>query len=134
MEIFAEYVAYCGNPVMPMKAMYDMTLTGKKWFEEFRDWLVSVGFIQSETCPVLFARHESYGSFLSIIFYIYGGLYFATSEGALDIFKKEIPLIFNVDFQGTDHWYLSARIHQEKQHTITMDQARYARSFYLDEA
>jgi hypothetical protein len=40
-----------------------------------------------------------------------------------------------VDFQGTSHWYLSAIIHQDKEHNITIYQARYGRSIvtsYLD--
>ena len=136
-QLFPEYAAYCGKPVMLLKAMYGMTLSGKYWYEEFRDWLVSVGFTQSSTCPVLFTRHEPDGSFLRIIFYIDDGLYFATSDGALERFKKELPERFNVVFQGTAHWYLSARIHQDNQNNITMDQARYAKSIvtrYLDGA
>jgi hypothetical protein len=45
---------------MLKKAMYDMIIYGKYWYAEFRDWLISVAFIQYETCPVLFTKHESY--------------------------------------------------------------------------
>ena len=51
--------------------------------------------------------------------------------------KRKKPERFNVVFQGTAHWYLSARIHQDNQNNITMDQARYAKSIvtrYLDGA
>jgi hypothetical protein len=82
-ELFQEYDAYCGRTFMPLKAMYGMTISGKYWYEKIRDWLVSVGFIQYDTCPVLFTIHEPYRSFLRIIFYIDDELYFATSEGAL---------------------------------------------------
>jgi hypothetical protein len=112
-----------------------MTLSGKYWNAVFRAWLVSVGFVQSETCPVIFTIHESDGSLLRIIFYIDDGLYFATSEGALEKIKEELPSRFNADFQGTIHCYLSGIFHQDKQHTISMDQALYAISIvfrYLD--
>jgi hypothetical protein len=33
------------------------------------------------------------------------------SESALVILKKELPARFKADFQGTAHWYLSARVH-----------------------
>jgi hypothetical protein len=96
-ELFLEYAAYCGNPIMLMKKMYGMTLSGKYW---------SVGFIQYQTFPVLFTRHESDASFLRIIFYIDDGLYFTTSKVALCRFKKDLTARFNVDFQGKAHWYL----------------------------
>jgi hypothetical protein len=47
---------------------------------------------------------------LRIILYIYDRLYFDAPEGALDRFKKELPARFNVDFLGTSHYYLSARL------------------------
>jgi hypothetical protein len=59
---------------------------------------------------VLFTGYEPDGSFQRI-FYIDDVLYFASSkcsEGGLDRFKKDIPARFNLDFQGTVHWYLSA--------------------------
>jgi hypothetical protein len=96
-----------------------------------------VEFIQSDTCSVLFTRHEPDGTFLRIFIYIDDGLYFATSEGALERFKKELPERFNVDFQGTGHWYISVQIYKDKQNNIKMDQARYARLIitpYLDGA
>jgi hypothetical protein len=95
-----------------------------------------VGFTRSETCHALFTIYKSDGSLLIIIiFYIDDELYVATSEGALDTFKKEIPTRFNVDVQGTSDWYLSARIHQDKQHIVRMDQTIYVRSIvtcYVD--
>jgi hypothetical protein len=62
-ELFPEYATYCGKPVMFVKAMYGMTLSGKYWY--------------------LFTQHESDGSFLRIVFNIDDGLYFATSARAL---------------------------------------------------
>jgi hypothetical protein len=52
--LFAEYDAYFGKPGMLKKAVYAMALSGKYWYEELRDVLVSVCVIQSEICPVLF--------------------------------------------------------------------------------
>jgi hypothetical protein len=46
-----------------------------------------------------------------IIFYIDDGLYFGTSEGALDRFKKELPARFSDDFLG--------KAHQENNYIIT---------------
>jgi hypothetical protein len=54
----------------------------------FRDWLISVGFIQSQTSPILFARTEPDGSIIRLIFYIDDGIYGVSSEGDIDRFKK----------------------------------------------
>jgi hypothetical protein len=62
-DLFLEFAAYCGRPVVLLNAMYGMTLSGKYWYEEFIDSLVS-GFIQSDTCAVLFTKHEPGGSIL----------------------------------------------------------------------
>jgi hypothetical protein len=48
------------------KARYGMTLSEKSWHEEFRVWLVSVGLIQSETCPVIFTRYAPYTAGLNL--------------------------------------------------------------------
>ena len=45
--------------------------------------------------------------------------------------------IFHVKFLGYAHWFMSMRISQLKDHSISMDQARYATSIvakYLDTA
>jgi hypothetical protein len=98
---------------------------------------VSVVFIQSQTSTLLFTRKEPDGSMLRIIFYIDDGMYFGTSEGALDRFKHELPATFNADFMGTANWYISTRVHQQNNRNITIDQLRYAKSIvicYLDSA
>jgi hypothetical protein len=87
-ELFPEGAAYSGKSVMSGEAMCDMTLSGKHLYEELRDWLILVGFIQSDTCPLIFTRYEPDDSFLRIVFYIDDALYFASSEGALDRLKK----------------------------------------------
>jgi hypothetical protein len=33
---------------MLMNAMYGMKISGKYWYDEFRDWILSVGFVHSE--------------------------------------------------------------------------------------
>ena len=35
---------------------------------------------------------------------------------------------FHIEFQGKAYWYLSARIEQDKDYNITIDQSRYAKS------
>jgi hypothetical protein len=44
----------------------------------FRDWLISVGYIQPQTSPVLFIRTELDGNMLIISFYTDDGIFFGT--------------------------------------------------------
>ena len=136
-EIFPEFKAYCGRPVLLVKAMYGMTLSGKYWYEEFKEWLVSIGFNICPTCPVLFTRIEADGTLLRLIVYIDDCLYFSTSDVSREKFQKQLVDRFNVELQGQAHWYLAARISQDKDFNVTMDQSRYAKSIvtrYLDAA
>jgi hypothetical protein len=55
-EVFPEFKAYCGRPVILVKAMCGMAISGGKWYEEFKEWLVSIGFNICPTCHVLFER------------------------------------------------------------------------------
>ena len=50
---------------------------------------------------------------------------------------KNLGKIFNVEFLGFSHWFMSIRISQVRYHSISVDQARYATSVvdkYLDTA
>ena len=43
-------------------------------------------------------------------------------------FESEFGTRFSVEFQGLAHWYLAARISQDANYNITIDQSRYAKS------
>ena len=135
--IFPEFADYCGKPLLLKKAMYGMTLSGKYWYQDCRDWLKSIGFTECPTCLVLFSRTEKDGSQLWIILYVDDFLYFGTTEKTRKKFELEFGSRFNIEFQGKAHWYLAARINQDKNFNITIDQSRYAKSIvkcYLDPA
>lgn len=85
-EVFPEFKAYCGIPLLLLKAMYGMTLSGKYWYEEFQEWLESIGFKTCPTCPVMFTRTEKDGTFIRLIVYIDDCLYFATSDATREKF------------------------------------------------
>jgi hypothetical protein len=76
----------------------------------------------------MFTRTEKDGSFLRLIVYIDDCLYFATSDATREKFQKELTARFDVELQGLAHWYLAARIQQDKDFNVTMDQSRYAKS------
>jgi hypothetical protein len=74
---------------------------------------------------------------LWIIIYIDDFLYFGTNDKTRKQFELEFGSRFNIEFQGQAHWYLAARITQDKDMNTTIDQSRYAKSIvrrYLDTA
>jgi tRNA(His) 5'-end guanylyltransferase len=111
-----------------VEAMLGMTLSGKYWYEEFKDELVSVGFTICPIFPVMFTRKEEDNTPTRIIVYIDGCLYFSTSDTARDKFQKQVVDRLNVKLQGLAYWYLSDRTYQDKEFNVTMDQSRYAKS------
>ena len=87
--------------------------------------------------PVLFCRKDRDRNKLWIIIYIDDFLYFDTSEKTRNQFELEFGSRFNVEFQGQAHWYLAARITQDKDLNITIYQSRYSKSIvkrYLETA
>jgi hypothetical protein len=46
-EILPEYKKYFGIPLCLNKSMYGMTLSGKFWYLELLEALISMGFLQS---------------------------------------------------------------------------------------
>ena len=45
---FPEYAHYFGRALILLKSMYGMTNSGKLFADEFTEWLIEAGFIQSQ--------------------------------------------------------------------------------------
>ena len=72
-----------------------------------------------------------------VLYYVYYCVYWYTSEGIGKWFVDTLGKRFHVNFLGYSHWFISIRISQMKDHSIYVDQARYATSVvekYLDTA
>jgi hypothetical protein len=67
------------------------------------------------------------GYFIKII-YVDDKLFFENNEIILTEFKEKNSKRFDVEFLGQARWYLSARIHQDAEFDVTLDQARYCKS------
>ena len=69
--------------------------------------------------------------------YVDDSVYCYTNEDLGKLFLDTLGNIFHVNFLGYAHWFMSIRIFQIKEHSISVDQARYATSIvakYLDTA
>ena len=127
-DIWPEFKDYCGRPLKLIKSMYGMTYSGKYWYLDLKEWLLEEGFIQSRASPCFFCKIFPGGYFIKIIIYVDDKLFFGNNEIILTEFKDKISKRFDVEFLGQAHWYLSARIHQDAEFNVTLDQARYCKS------
>jgi len=136
-EIWPEFKPYCGVPVRLAKSMYGMTLSGKTWYVELQEWLLSQGFQQSSIIKCLFWKTFPDGSVIKMLDYVDDLLYFGTSLDTLKAFEEAISKRFDLTLMGQAHWYLATRISQAADFNITVDQSRYCISIvkrYLEKA
>jgi hypothetical protein len=136
-EIFPEFKEYCGRPLRLLKSMYGMTFSGKYWYLDLQEWLLSDGFTQSEVIKCLFFKTFEDGSQIFLLDYVDDMLYYGTDESKLREFEDALSARFDLEKMGQAHWYLSTRITQHSNFDVTIDQSRYCLSLvkkYLDSA
>ena len=59
---FPEYAQYFGRALILLKSMYGMTNSGKFFTDDLIEWLLEVGFIQSQCQMYIYYKHAPYGS------------------------------------------------------------------------
>jgi hypothetical protein len=106
-----------------------MTLTGKYWDKEFRDWIISVGFIQSPTSPVIFTKTEPDGIMLIIIFHT------ALMMDYMLVNQKELLTCLKINYQQdsmstswAQHIGTYLQDSTDKRIIKIIDQSRYSNS------
>ena len=114
-----------------------MTNSGKLFSDELIEWLLEAGFIQSQCQMSIYYKYAPDGSKIVVLSYVDDFVYWYTNE---DLGKWSVDTLgkrFHVNFFGYAHWFLSIRIYQLNDHSISVDQARYSTSIvanYLDTA
>ena len=63
-----------------------------------------------------------------VLSYVYDCVYWYTSVALGNWFVDNLGKIFHVKFLVCAHWFMSIIISQMKDHSISVDQARYATS------
>ena len=85
----------------------------------------------------IYYKYAPDGSKIVVLSYIDDCIYWYTNEYLGTCFVYTKGNRFHVSFLGYAHWFMSIRISQLKDHSIFLDQARYANSIvakYLDTA
>ena len=114
-----------------------MTKSGKLFADDLTEWLLEAGFIQSQCQMSIYYKYVPDGSKIVVLYYVDDFVYWYTNEYLGNWFVDTLGKRFHVNFLGFAHWFMSIRISQLKDHSISVDQARYATSIvakYLDTA
>jgi len=117
--------------------MYGMTLSGKYWFLDLKEYLLQEGFTASSTVKCLFIKSFDDGSFILVLDYVDDMLYFGSNDDHVTIFEKHLQDRFHLELLGQAHWYLATRVHQNANFDIELDQTGYWLSIlkkYLESA
>jgi hypothetical protein len=117
-------------------SMYGMTLSGKYWYLDLLEFLLSLNFKPSTNIPCLFMLIGKKGK-LFLLNYVDDMLYFGTHTEEVLWFENALKGRFNLEFLRQAHWNLATRINQLAKFDIELDQSRYCQSLvkkYLDTA
>ena len=115
--------------------MYGMTNSLKLFADELTEWLLEAGFIQSQCHMYIYYKYATYGSKTVVLSYVDDCVYWYTNEYIGKWFVDTLGKRFHVNFLGYAHWFMSIRISQMKDHSISVNQAKCATSIvakYLD--
>ena len=108
--------------------MYDMTNSGNLFSDKLTRWLLEAGFIQYQCQMYIYYKYATYGTKIVVLYYVDDYVYCYTSEAIAKLFVDNLGKRFHVNFFGYTHWFMSIRISHIKDHSISVDQARYATS------
>ena len=85
----------------------------------------------------IYYKYAPDGSKIVVLYYVNDCVYWYTNEDLGKWFVDTLGKIIHVNFLGYAHWFLSIIISQLEDHSISVDQTRYATSVvakYLDTA
>ena len=127
-DYFPEYAKYFGRALIFLNSMYGMTNSGKFFADKLTEWFLEAGFIQSKCQMSIYYKYAPYGSKIVVLSYVDDCVYWYTNEDLEKWFVDNLGKRFHVKFLGYAHWFMSIIIYQLKDHSISVDQARYATS------
>ena len=127
-DYFPEYAKYFRRALRLLKSMYGMTNSWKLFADDLTEWLLESGFIKSQFQMSIYYKYAPDGSKIVVLSYIDDCVYWYTNEDIGKWFVDTLEHRFHVNFLGYAHWFMSIRIYQLKDHSISVDQDRYATS------
>ena len=86
--------------------MYGMNKSGKLIADEFTEWLIEAGFIQSQYQMSIYYRYAPYRTIFFVLSYVDYCVYWYTSEAVGKWFVDTLGKRFHVNFLGYSHWFM----------------------------
>ena len=123
---FPGYAQYFGRALKLLKSVYGMTNSVKLFADELTEWLIEEGFMQSQCQMSIYYKYAPDGSKIVVLYYVDDCVYCYTNEDLGKWFVDALGKRFHVNFLGFAHWFMSIIISQLRDHSISVDQARYA--------
>ena len=127
-DYFPEYAQYFGRALILLKFMYGMTNSGKLFADDLTVWLLESGFIQSQCQMSIYYNYAPDGSKIVVLSYVDDCVYWYKNEDLGKWFVDTLGKRFHVNFLGYALWFMSIRISQLKDHSISVDKDRYTTS------
>lgn len=130
-QFWADYLPddlkqYCGVPLLLLMALYGYTYSGKFLYEDVADFLRSQGFTSCDGAAALWYRQLPNNGLIMVLQYSDDLLPASTCQTTLQEFRIQLQQRFDVVWKPIADWYLQARIEQDKDKNIHLDQTRYS--------
>ena len=123
-----EYLwVYCGRPLLLVKALYGYTYSGKFLYQDEAEFLGEEGFTQT-LFPGLWYKKLEGENIMMVLHYVDDILSASTDDEAHKGFLQRFGVRFDMQTRPVADWYLQARLQQDKEKNIYLDQTRYAKS------
>ena len=76
----------------------------------------------------IYYKYAPYGYTIAVLSYVDDCVYWYTNKDIVRWFVDTLGKRFHVNFLGYAHWFMSIRISQLKDHSISVDKASYGTS------
>ena len=106
--------------------MYVMTKSENLFADELTECLLEAGFIQYQCQMSIYYKYTPDGSNIFVLYYVAECVYWYNYETLGKWFVDTLGEIFHVKLLVYTHWFISVRISQMRDHSISVDQTRYA--------
>jgi len=119
--------AYCGVPLLLLKALYGYTFSGKFFYKEQEEFLIDFR-MRPSPMPAIWRMSIPGGGILLVLQYSDDFLISSTDAIFKNKFQKALSNRFEIEWKPHADWFLQARIRQDSDGNISLDQHRYAKS------
>jgi hypothetical protein len=124
-EFFPEHAEWFGVPLLCRESLHGGQCCNKSWDDHLATWLKGYELIRLPSEGSIFMKRDG-DKFLCLLNAVDDQLCFSNCDTMRRKFETAVASAFDVDLLGQAHWCLQARITQNADFSITLDQSRHA--------